>query len=126
MNNTLGARIKELRSTLNLSMEAFGNKIGVTKSSISKLEKSENNPSEQTLKLICREYNVNYLWLTEGSGDMFTGVPDTIIDELVVQYDLNDVETEILKNYLTLTKEQREVVQEYLRKIFNINKDDQQ
>lgn len=126
MNNNLGARIKELRSTLNLSMEAFGNKIGVTKSSISKLEKSENNPSEQTLKLICREYNVNYLWLTEGSGDMFTGVPDTIIDELVVQYDLNDVETEILKNYLTLTKEQREVVQEYLRKIFNINKDDQQ
>lgn len=124
MNNNLGARIKELRSTLNLSMEAFGNKIGVTKSSISKLEKSENNPSEQTLKLICREYNVNYLWLTDGTGDMFTGVPETIIDELVVQYDLNDVETEILKNYLTLTKEQREVVQEYLRKIFNINKGD--
>ena len=53
---------------------------------------------------------------------MFMGIPETIIDELVVQYDLNDVETEILKNYLTLTKEQRQVVQEYLRKIFNLDK----
>ena len=103
-------------------MEAFGNNIGVTKSSISKLEKSENNPSEQTLKLICREYNVNYVWLTEGIGDMFMGIPETIIDELVVQYDLSDTETNILKNYLSLTKDQRQVMQEYLRKIFNLDK----
>ena len=122
MNKNLGTRIKELRSALNLSMEAFGNNIGVTKSSISKLEKSENNPSEQTLKLICREYNVNYVWLTEGIGDMFMGIPETIIDELVVQYDLSDTETNILKNYLSLTKDQRQVMQEYLRKIFNLDK----
>lgn len=28
-------------------------------------------PTKQTLKFICREYNVSYLWLTEGEGDMF-------------------------------------------------------
>lgn len=120
--NNLNERIKILRKTLNISQRDFGKKIGISDTAVSKLESGERNPSEQTLKSICREYNVNYVWLTEGLGEMFTGVPDTIIDELVVQYDLNDVETEILKNYLTLTKEQRQVVQEYLRKIFNLDK----
>lgn len=118
----MNERIKILRKTLNISQRDFGKKIGISDTAVSKLESGERNPSEQTLKSICREYNVNYVWLTEGLGEMFTGVPDTIIDELVVQYDLNDVETEILKNYLTLTKEQRQVVQEYLRKIFNLDK----
>lgn len=118
----MNERVKELRTILNLSQEEFGNKIGVTRSSISNIEKGSRNMSEQTIKSICREYNVNYLWLTEGLGDMFMGVPETIIDELVVQYDLNETETDILKNYLTLTKEQRQVVQEYLRKIFNLDK----
>lgn len=122
MNTIQADRIKVLRKTLNLSQKDFGDKLGVTDVAISRIERGERNLTEQMAKAICREYNVNYLWLTEGTGDMFMGVPETIIDELVVQYDLNDVETEILKNYLTLTKEQRQVVQEYLRKIFNLDK----
>ncbi len=118
MNN----RIKLIRNTLNITQDNFASKLGVTRGAIAKLETGDRNLTEQMAKAICREYNVNYLWLTEGTGDMFMGVPETIIDELVVQYDLNDVETEILKNYLTLTKEQRQVVQEYLRKIFNLDK----
>lgn len=115
-------RIKYLRETLKISQEEFGEKIGVARNTIANYEIGNRTPKDVTLKSICREFNVNYLWLTEGTGDMFMGVPETIIDELVVQYDLNDVETEILKNYLTLTKEQRQVVQEYLRKIFNLDK----
>lgn len=115
-------RIKLLRDTLQLNQEMFGQKLGVTTSTVSGWESGRRSPSQAIIKSICNTYNVSYFWLTEGTGDMFMGVPDTIIDELVVQYDLNDVETEILKNYLTLTKEQREVVQDYLRKIFNLNR----
>ena len=115
-------RIKYLRETLKISQEEFGEKIGVARNTIANYEIGNRTPKDVTLKSICREFNANYLWLTEGTGDMFTGVPETIIDELVVQYDLNDIETEILRNYLTLTKEQRQVVQEYLRKIFNLDK----
>lgn len=122
MIDTEAQRVREIRKTLNLSQEVFGFKLGVGKTAISKIEKNERSLTKQMAKAICREYNVNYFWLTSGEGDMFMGVPESIIDELVVQYDLNDVETEILKNYLTLTKEQREVVQEYLRKIFNLKR----
>lgn len=51
MDDNIGFRINKVRSQLNLSMEKFGNKIGISKSSVNKLEKGINQPSEQTIKL---------------------------------------------------------------------------
>ena len=45
--------------------------IGVGKSAISKIERGENNLSEQMFKSICREWNVNEEWLRTGEGEMF-------------------------------------------------------
>lgn len=74
-------RIKQIRVFLALSQADFGARIGITRSSVSKLESGENNPSEQTIKLICREFNINYDWLKYGTGTM-KNPPDTA-DELV-------------------------------------------
>lgn len=63
-------RIKKVRADNKLSMEKFGEKIGITRSSVSRIESGENNPSEQTLRLICKEFGVSYLWLTEGKEPM--------------------------------------------------------
>lgn len=63
-------RIKKARKINNLTMEQFGKRIGITKSSVSLLESGKNSPSEQTIKLICREFNINYLWLTQGIEPM--------------------------------------------------------
>lgn len=35
---------------------------------------------EQTLKSICREFNVEYIWLTEGIGEIFSESDDAILD----------------------------------------------
>ena len=69
--NSINKRIAELRKHLSLSMEAFGGRVGITKSSINAIEKEVNNPSEQTIKLIVKEYKVNPEWLRYGEGDMF-------------------------------------------------------
>ena len=66
----MNTRIKEARKAHNLSQEAFGRKIGISGASVSKIESGENNPSEQTVKLICREFNVSYSWLVDGFGEM--------------------------------------------------------
>lgn len=66
----MNERIKEIRKYLNLSQEEFSSRIKITRSSISKLEKGENKPSDQTVALICSEFGINELWLRTGKGEM--------------------------------------------------------
>lgn len=71
-------RIKKVRKLNNLTMEQFGNRIGITKSSVSLLESGKNSPSEQTLKLICKEFNIDMEWLQTGNGNMTKEVPNKL------------------------------------------------
>lgn len=61
-------RIKKVRKDYGLSMEKFGEKIGLKKSSVSQIESGVNNPSESVIRLICREFRVNENWLRTGEG----------------------------------------------------------
>ena len=67
----INARIAQLRKELDISMEKFGHQIGITRSSVNSLEKGVNNPSEQTIRLICKEFNVSEVWLRNGIEPMF-------------------------------------------------------
>ena len=73
-------RIKEVRKLLGLSLEKFGNKLGVTKSAMSNIENANRNITEQMRKSICREYNVDYIWLTTGEGEMFSEADDDTLE----------------------------------------------
>lgn len=64
-------RIKEIRKSLNMTMEQFGERLGVTKTAISNIEKSNRNVTEQMRKSIFREFNINENWFRTGNGDMF-------------------------------------------------------
>lgn len=64
----MNERIKLIRKEANLSQEDFGNRLSITKASISRLESGINNPSDQTISLICKEFNVNEEWLRTGEG----------------------------------------------------------
>ncbi|MCI8569769.1 MAG: helix-turn-helix transcriptional regulator [Bacilli bacterium] len=68
---TQGERVKLLRKHLNLSGEKFGEKLGVTKVAISNIERGNRSLTDQMLKSICREFNVNEKWLRKGIGEMF-------------------------------------------------------
>lgn len=64
-------RIKEIRTSVNKSQTEFAKTISVSRSAICKMESGENYPSEQTISLICKEFNVNEEWLRTGEGEMF-------------------------------------------------------
>lgn len=110
-------RVRQLRQFLNISQEEFGKRIGITKSSVSNFEKGTRNMSEQTIKSICREFNVSIAWLKEGIGDMFTDLPETILDQLVEEYHLDDFDKELIKKYLDLTDSEREVIKKYIKSL---------
>lgn len=65
---TQGERVKAVRDEKHMTMEQFGERIGVQKSAISKIEKDKVNLSDRTAKSICREFYVNEDWLRTGAG----------------------------------------------------------
>lgn len=79
---TQGERIKELRKSLSLTLEKFGQRIGVGKSTISDLENGRRSLSEHMTKSICREFGVDYIWLTSGDGEMFVKSDDDFIERI--------------------------------------------
>lgn len=68
---TENERVKALRKKLGLTLEAFGERVGLNKSSLSMVERGINAVSNQTRRSICREFNVSESWLRTGEGDMF-------------------------------------------------------
>lgn len=79
---TQGERIKEVRNSLGLTLEKFGDRLGVTKVAISNIEKGNRNLTEQMTKSICREFGVDYMWLTTGEGEMFVETDDDFIERI--------------------------------------------
>lgn len=67
MNN----RIRELRNVLNLTQEDFAKKLGMARNTIAQMEMGTRNITDRTIKDICREFKVDYIWLTTGKGNMF-------------------------------------------------------
>lgn len=113
-------RVHELRKELGLSQEAFGKKLGVGKTAISKIEKGENNLSDSMITLISKIYNVNDYWLRDGCGDKLIAVPDSVIDELAIEYNLNEFWKETLQKFLNMNDEEKDAYEFYLKKLFNI------
>lgn len=114
---TNGERVNEVRKSLGLTLEKFGEKLGVTKTTISRIEKGVNNLTDQMAISICREYNVNYDYLMYGEGEMFDDLPQTIVDELCAQYDLNDFDKALVEMYISLPVESRERIKENMKQL---------
>lgn len=114
--NTIGSRIKEIRTSqsINLTQSEFGKKIGVSYSAIGLYENDKRTVPETVKKAICREFNVNYFYLTEGQGDMFVGLPETLIDEIVIEYGLDEEDKNIIIEYTKLNKENRRIIKSYM------------
>lgn len=79
---TQNERVKEVRKTLGLTLEKFGDRLGIKKAAVSKIEKGENSLTDANIKAICREFSVDYMWLTTGEGEMFVESDDDFFERI--------------------------------------------
>lgn len=79
---TQNERVKEVRKTLALTLEKFGDRLGIKKAAVSKIEKGENSLTDANIKAICREFSVDYMWLTTGEGEMFVETDDDFFERI--------------------------------------------
>ena len=122
---TQGERVKEVRKSLNLTMEQFGNKLGVTKVAISNIEKEKRNLTEQMSRAICREFNVSEEWLKTGEGEMYQQLSEDeeiagIVSDLLEEGKDNafyGIILEIAKTYNELSPASQKVLTEAAEKL---------
>lgn len=114
---TQGERVRSVRKELNLTLEKFGEKLGVSKGAISAIEIGTRNLTEQMAKSICREYNVNYDYLVNGEEEMFDDLPQTVLDELCMQYDCDDFDRVLIEEYLKLNTNDKQIIKNFIKNI---------
>lgn len=102
----MNERIKLIRKKAKLNQEEFGSRLEITKSSVSRIEAGINNPSDQTIKLICSEFDINEDWLRTGNG----GEENMYIPE----------DVRYLKNVGKIGNEQNEFKKFYLNMLMNL------
>lgn len=105
----LGKRIEKVRKYVGMSMEEFGTVIGISRPSVSRLERGLNNPAPRTVMLIAEKFGVSEEWLKTGKGEMLIPEPDTndLVSELAREYRLTDEDRLILKAFLNLSAADR-------------------
>jgi len=66
----IGERIRQLRKLMKWNQKTFASILGISQSHLSSLEAGISSPSETLLLLVCKEFDVNMSWLTDGQGPM--------------------------------------------------------
>lgn len=103
-------RVKKVRKELGITLEKFGEKLGVTRAAISNIERGSRGLTDQMQKAICREFNVSEEWLRDGVGSMFVE-PDTFsLDDFAKSRGMTDLEKEIIKTYFEIDPDIRKIV----------------
>lgn len=113
--NTICERIKYLRkNVLKKSQKEFGETLGLKANSISCIETGVNTPSEQTLKSIAREFNINENWLKNGIGEIkktynaeyekivtLIGERDPLAKQAIIDYwELSEIDKKLFWNFV--------------------------
>lgn len=115
----MNERIKILRKELGLSGEKFGERLGVGKTAISRLENGSNNVTDQMFKLICKEFNVNEDWLKNGEGEIFMEYDDAVaacIESMITEdHPFYNIIKRLMVTYSQLKPDNREIVDDFMQ-----------
>lgn len=85
--STFGNRLKNIRKKIGFSQEELADKLGLTRSSISKCETDDSFISKENLEILAKNYNVNLNYLIANIGQPFIApefeqVKDDLLNEV--------------------------------------------
>ena len=70
----MNKRFVEIRKHLKLTQDEFGRRLGTSRDAIANIEYGRVEPSQMIIKLVCKEFGVDEIWLRTGAGEMFREV----------------------------------------------------
>lgn len=107
-----GARLRQLRTSRNLSQMDFAKQIGVSKSSINMYERGEREPGLETLEKIADYFNVDMDYLL-GKTDIINKIWCSSSFTSSTTADLTAIEQSLIKDFRNLNAEGQQKLVEY-------------
>lgn len=118
---TQGERVKEVRKKIGLTMEKFGERLGVTKTAISLMESGKNNVTDANIRSICREFSVDYIWLTTGNGEMFVENDDDVVEMIDrIMVGENEFHKNLFKTFARLDESELLALESIMKKVMDL------
>ena len=130
----MNERIRELRKTLGLTLDKFGEILGMKKATLSLIENGKSSVTDRMIKLICNiNWNGNFVnegWLRTGTDKMFVELPpeDEVgiwVSQLIEERNnpLFDIILETMRTFNQLTPEDQKIVSSYCEQLLHNLKD---
>lgn len=119
---TSGDRVKQVRKANKLTLEKFGERLGVAKTTISRIENGINGLTEQMCKSICREFKVSEAWLKgelEGDDIVYEETPSDDAGKFASDHNLDKTEEVLIREYLKLSDGERAIFRKYLKNVLS-------
>lgn len=111
---TIGERVKEVRKSCGLTLEKFGAKIKIKAASVSLIERGINNPSDQTISLICKEFHINESWLRTGAGEMSAKSYESELEKMCAERGLSHADYVAIRKIMEMPQAARDAVTAFM------------
>jgi len=93
----ISRRIGEVRKALELTQQEFAEKLKISQTHASALERNSRTIQDRYIKMICLTYGVNENWLKTGKGEMFEKDRDFKLEEVISNFKKLD---DLLQDYV--------------------------
>ena len=109
-------RIKLVRKHYKLNQTDFGNKIGLSQTTIGQYETGVRTLTERSAADISRVYKVDYLWLTTGEGEPF---PKNDDEDIMTQLEIimageSDTHKNLIKSLVNCSEEELQAIEKFI------------
>lgn len=123
MNERFSILLDELKSR-GVKQYTVAEALGVTETAVSAWRNGRRNITEQTIKAICREFNVSYMWLTKGEGEMFIDSDDDIIETIDrIMIGENEFHKNLFKTFARLDEDELLALERIIDKFMEVSKE---
>lgn len=117
-------RLREIRKKLGFTQNEFGEKIGLTGSTISDIERGKLSLTDRNISLICEKLGVNETWLRTGEGDMFDiyHLPEDEITKALASIETSNYENvkSLLLKFVQLDDNGKKIIDDFLDYFLNL------
>lgn len=110
----MNTRIAMVRKESGKNQTEFAEILGLTKNYISLVETGKREPSDRTIKDICKSFNINEEWLRYGTGEKKSTLSTDYV-EIMTNIGVSDKKAkQAIINYWNLSEQDKELFWNFL------------